>query len=95
MERRKTFGYTQESFAEKIGVSKNHISTIERGGCIPTTKLLFRICNELGGTPDYYLIGSTTEQTDHITKLVNSIPPDKQKFLYKLLETYVECSHSI
>ncbi len=93
MQQRKTCGYTQEALAERLGVSKNHISTIERGGCTPTTKLLFRICNELGGTPDYYLIGSSTEQTDHITKLIKSIPPDKQTILCKLLEAYLDSLH--
>lgn len=55
--RRKAAGLTQEALAEQIELSKNHLSNIERGRYLPTIETLLMICDALGQTPDYYLIG--------------------------------------
>jgi transcriptional regulator with XRE-family HTH domain len=90
MQRRKVCGYTQEQLAECIGLSKNHISTVERGKCLPTTSFIFKICEVLGETPDFYLIGKSNSKTDEITNLVKSLPLDKQEMLCLLLKTYID-----
>ena len=74
MQQRKACGYTQEQLSEKIDYSKNHISSVERGLCVPTTQFIFKICEALGETPDFYLIGKTNRQTDEIAKLIESLP---------------------
>lgn len=56
MQRRKALGLTQEELSEQIGLSKNHLSNIERGIYLPTTQAVMQICTALGETPDYYLI---------------------------------------
>ena len=89
MLKRKEKGLTQEELAEQIGYSKNHLSSIERGKYIPATTFIFDICNTLGETPDYYLIGNTTEKTDKISSLIKTLPTDKQDLLIKLLECYI------
>lgn len=89
MTKRKEKGLSQEDLSEKIGFSKNHISNIERGKYIPTTTYIFEICNALGETPDYYLIGSPTKETDKITTLIKGLPIDKQTILLRLLEVYI------
>lgn len=90
MQKRKEKGLSQEELAETIGFSKNHLSSIERGKCIPTTKFICKICNELGETPDYYLIGKISEDSDEVTSLIKSLPADSQKLLIKLLKFYIE-----
>lgn len=95
MQRRKELSLTQEQLAEKVGFSKNHISSVERGKYTPTTQLIFRICTVMGETPDYYLIGKASEETDKLTCLVKSLPPQAQKMAYKLLETYADNIHSV
>lgn len=90
MQRRKACGYTQEQLSEKIDYSKNHISSVERGLCVPTTQFIFKICEVLGETPDYYLIGKSTSQTNEITKLIESLPRNAQVITQKLIETYIE-----
>ncbi len=90
MQRRKAKGLTQENLAEQIGLSKNHISNIECGKYLPTTSCLFQICNIWGATPDYYLIGRITEETDKISNLVRSLPTRSQTILYRLVEAYLE-----
>lgn len=89
MLKRKEKGFSQEELSEKIGYSKNHLSNIERGKYTPTTSFIIEICNALGETPDYYLIGNPTETTDKITSLIKSLPEDKQDMLVKILEYYI------
>lgn len=89
MLKRKESGLTQEELAEKIGYSKNHLSSIERGKYTPATTFIIDICNILGETPDYYLIGNSTETTDKITTLIKTLPTNQQDILVKLLECYI------
>lgn len=89
MQRRKELGLSQEQLSELIGFSKNHISNIERGKYVPTTRFVFQICTILGGTPDYYLIGRISEETDELLSLIQQLPLDKQKMLNCLLSTYI------
>lgn len=89
MQRRKEKGLNQEQFSELVGYSKNHISSIERGLYIPTTLFIFKTCEILGGTPDYYLIGRISEEVEDAVKLLRQLPDNKQKIIYKLLETYI------
>lgn len=87
--RREIAGLSQERLAEKMNLSKNHISSIECGKSLLTTKSLIDLCNILGGTPDYYLIGEITPETDPITGLIQRLSPDEQKILRRLLEAYL------
>ena len=89
MLKRKEKGISQEKLSEIIGSSKNHISNIERGKYVPTTAFIFEICNTLGETPDYYLIGNPTEKTDKIVTLVKSLPEYTQNILLKVIEVYI------
>lgn len=91
MQRRKEHRYTQEQLSEQLGISKNHLSGIERGLYVPTVQLIFQICNVLGETPDYYLIGKISiEDTNKTLQLFQSMPTHAQKITLKLIETYLE-----
>ena len=92
MQRRKAQGLTQEDLSEKIGYSKNHISSIERGKFIPTTQFIFKLCNVLGETPDYYLIGKISKETDDISTLCKCLPIDIQQFICAFLKAYLKDS---
>lgn len=54
-----------------------------------TTKGLIALCNVLGGTPDYYLIGGIVPETDAITTLIQRLSPNEQQMLYRLLDAYL------
>ncbi len=88
--RRKAMGLTQEALAERIELSKNHLSNIERGRYLPTIQTMLLICEVLGQTPDYYLIGRVSAETDRISELVKRFPEDSQRVLHRLIETYLE-----
>lgn len=88
--RRKAAGLTQEALAERIGLSKNHLSNIERGRYLPTIETMLLICDALGQTPDYYLIGKVSPETDYISQMIRRLPEDSQGLVCKLIETYLE-----
>lgn len=90
MQRRKACGLTQEQLAEKIGLSKNHLSSIERGIYTPTVPLLFNLCEALGETPDYYLIGKLSAEGKRIVELVESMPAEAQRITCCLIEAYLK-----
>ena len=56
--RRKHLGLSQRQLAERLNVSNNHISNIERGRENPGLDTFIVICNELKVTPDYLLLGT-------------------------------------
>ena len=89
MQRRKAKGLTQEELSEQIGISKNHLSGIERGIYLPTIATIVNICNILGYSPDYYLIGKITVNEDEVTGLIRQLPANEQIVLKKLLKTYL------
>lgn len=82
-------GLSQEQLAEKLELSTNHISSIECGKSLLTTKRLLDLCDILGGTPNYYLLGEIEPGADRITSLVKELPPDAQEMLCRLIETYL------
>ena len=57
--RRISMGYNnQAEFAEKLGISNNHLSNIENGVNNTTLDVLITLCELLKTTPDYFLLGN-------------------------------------
>lgn len=56
--RRQQAGLKQNVLAEKLGISNNYLSSIERGKEKPSLEILVRICTTLQVTPDYLLLGN-------------------------------------
>lgn len=79
---------TQDELSERLGYSKNHLSGIECGKYNATTPFLFKLCNELEKTPDYYLIGQVSSDTDELTRLIMRLSETEQNILVELLKTY-------
>lgn len=90
MQRRKELGMTQEKLAEQIGISKNHLSNIERGKNLPTVPLLFRLCDAMGETPDYYLIGKLSESGEDLVALIRKMPMAQQDQACRLVKAFFE-----
>ena len=90
--KREENGFSQERLAEMLSLSKNHISSIECGKSLLTTKCLLNLCEILGGTPDYYLLGEISHEADSITSIVKRLSPKEQIMLQHLLRAYLENS---
>ena len=51
-------GLKQNTLAEKMGLSNNYLSSIERGKEKPSLEVIVNICIEPQVTPDYLLMGN-------------------------------------
>ena len=51
------FDMTQGEFAERIGISQNHLSTMERGKVEIGAEILLRISREFGKSLEWLLTG--------------------------------------
>lgn len=64
---RKNRGWTQDEFAEKMGISKNYVSLIENGRKTPGDRLVLDICREFGVNEDWLRNGNG-EMKQSLTK---------------------------
>lgn len=56
--RRKELKIKQKEMAKYLGISNNHISSIENGRQKPSFDTFINICKKLEVTPDYLLLGN-------------------------------------
>lgn len=66
---------TQEGLSEKIGVTPNHLSAIERGVSGISLELLEKLCQVLSVTADHILFGRKAAEAngEEVVKLLQSI----------------------
>ena len=62
--RRRELHLTQAAVAEKVDVSVQYISNIERAVSIPSTEVIMRIAAALDTTPDEFLVGTASRGED-------------------------------
>ena len=91
---RKKRGYTQECFAEKIGLSTNYYSALERGMSNIKLELLVAILNELDCSADEVFCdvvkkSSITKATKLSAKLEN-LSLEEQYKIYEVVETLIK-----
>lgn len=56
--RRKELNIKQTELAETLGISNNHMSSIETGKQKPSLDIFVNICTQLNVSPDYLLLGT-------------------------------------
>jgi transcriptional regulator with XRE-family HTH domain len=49
---RRQKGFSQQQFAQKLGISLPHLNRIEKGKALPGAELLYALADELGVTSD-------------------------------------------
>lgn len=66
---------TQEGLSEKLGVTPNHLSAIERGVSGISLELLEKLCQVLSVTADHILFGRKAAEAngEEVLKLLQSI----------------------
>ena len=95
-QRRKSLKYTQEQFAELLGISANSYTRIENAFQRPALNTLIRIAQHLDLSLDYIVFGSDKDKpygpidTDIFEALLNNADKDKliyaSKFLLRIAE---------
>ena len=82
---------TQEQFAERIEVSPQYISDLERGVVGVSIATLKRICIVLGVSSDQILFGSITEdRAAAIAKKCKTLSDQQYRILLDIISKYVE-----
>lgn len=69
---RKKHGWSQDEFADRVGIGRPAMSNIENGSD-PKSSTLARIASVLNVTTDYILNGSCCEEKAETSYLVNAI----------------------
>lgn len=62
--RRKKMKRTQEWVAERVDISIQHLSNIERAVSIPSTAVVMKLAIALNTTPDEFLVGAVRHGED-------------------------------
>ena len=91
---RKKKRLTQEQFAEKIGVSVQYVSEIERGISMPSMQVFIKILEVLDASADYLLrdmvsTGNLYGDKQIATKL-ERLAPNQRKTLMAIIDAYIE-----
>lgn len=83
--------YTQEYVAEKLNVSCQHISDIERGLNGMSIPTLMELCRILETDADYILFGTSTRSPDNpINKIINKMTPEQSMHAEEILMAYAK-----
>lgn len=86
---RKKYNLTQEEFSEKIGISLQGLSNIERNRYQPTAETIDKICKAFEITPAELLIvpnNSNEELISNIITLISACPQKKLKQIYEIIK---------
>lgn len=86
--RRKELGLTQNTLAEMLQISNNHLSTIETGKGNASLELFCKICEVLNVTPDYLLIGEvhTNDVPGNITDMLSHCTDEDLALVHHIVE---------
>lgn len=88
---REKAGLTQEQFAERVDVSPQYVSDLERGVVGVSIATLKRICTVLGISSDQILFGKQTENlAGAIAEKCKSLSAEQFLILGEIIEKYVQ-----
>jgi len=86
-------GLTQEEFSEKINISIQGLSNIERNRYQPTAETIDRICRVFNITPAELLYNPTAENSEiiqNINVLLSDLSEQKLEKIYKIIKILVK-----
>ena len=93
-ERREQLGLTQEQFAEKVGLTTNYISTVERGASFPRCEKLIKIINGLETSADAIFSDVLNYTYDYksskLAEELYDLPPEEQKRIMNIVELMIK-----
>lgn len=91
---REKLGLTQDQFAERLGLTTNYISTVERGASFPRCEKLIAIINGLEVSADAIFCDVTTHSTSYrsnqLADELNDLPPEEQQRILEIVEFMIQ-----
>lgn len=92
--RRLSLKMKQMELAQKVDISNNHISSIERGIERPGLDVFIKICDVLNVTPDYLLLGSM--KSNNVPKNITDnlkLCTEEEVWLVEVITQYMAEQH--
>lgn len=90
---RERLGLTQEQFAEKIGLTANYISAVERGASFPRCEKLITILNGLEVSADAVfcdvMTHSTQYKTSKLSEKLKCLPYEAQNRILQMVDLMI------
>ena len=80
---------TQETMAEMIGVTPQHLSGLERGLVGTSVPTLMKICTELNVSADFILFGSSSDTDTASSTLIERVQR-LPKYKADIVERYID-----
>lgn len=91
---RETNKWSQEVFAEKLGLSLTYVGMLERGEKLPKLETFIKIANTLEVSADLLLADVLTTgysiKSSELTKKLESLPTDEREKIYDVVETMIK-----
>ena len=91
---RKKRGLTQEQLAEKVDITLEYISQIERGLKIPSMQVFIKLVEVLDVSADYLLRDAVSTRNlygdKQIGRKLEKLTPKQRVALEALMDTYIE-----
>lgn len=83
---------TRQNFAERCGISENHLGRLERGEFLISINALDKICSTTGTNPNYILYGNTENKNLNVRKTIDNFldnsTKQELKVYFKLISTF-------
>lgn len=87
--REEIFHETRQMFAERCGISENHLGKLERGEILISINTLDKICSNAGIKTDYILYGKSENKHLNIRKTIDNYldksTKDELKMYFKFI----------
>lgn len=91
---RKENGYTQQRFAEEVGLSTNYLSDIERGKSSPRMDKLVAIINALGCSDDYIFVDvidvGYKVKASRLSDMLEGLPQDEKRRVFAVVQALLK-----
>ena len=89
--RRHELGLKQAQVEEMAGIGYKYLSNIERGISIPSIEVIMRLANVLETTPDFFLIGTNSENhLSNINMIIKNLNPSQLTIANSFLNWLVQ-----
>lgn len=93
-ETRKNRGLTQEQLAERLDISVEYVSQIERGMKIPSMQIFIKLVETLDVSADYLLRDAVSTRNLYGDKQMSSklerLTPKQRAAIGAIIDTYIE-----
>lgn len=91
---REQLGLTQEQFAERLGLTTNYISTVERGASFPRCEKLIAIINGLETSADAISCDVITHTSEYrsgiLSEELKELPAEEQQRILEIVELMIK-----